>query len=393
MKRIAVLGSTGSVGVSTLDVAAAHPESLSVIGLSAKSNAEALGQQVRRHRPQVAAVLDAGQAEALRRHGLPGVEVCAGVDGLTRVATHPDVDLVVVATSGSDALVPLVRAIEAGKHVAIASKELLVLAGELVTELARSRGVRLIPIDSEHAALFQLLAGVPREHVERLIITGSGGPLWSWPAERIAQATPAEVLRHPKWQMGRKITVDSATLMNKGLEMIEARWLFGVPLEQIRVVIHPQAVVHGMVELHDGSCLAQMAPCDMRLPIQAALSFPDRWPAARERLSWTALSGLEFHEPDAARFPCLGLAQDAARAGGSACAVLSAANDVAVAAFLRGELSFGQIPQVIRGTLEQQTVISHPTLEQILECDRWARATAQLGLMNSKEQSAHRCRG
>lgn len=240
--------------------------------------------------------------------------------------------------------------------------------------------MELIPIDSEHAALFQLLSGVPREQVERLILTGTGGPLWTWPAERIARATPAEVLQHPKWQMGRKITVDSATLMNKGLELIEARWLFGMPLERIGVVIHPQAVVHGMVELRDGTCLAQMAPCDMRLPIQAALSFPERWPSQRERISWTSLSSLEFREPDLVRFPCLQIAQEAARIGGSACAVLSAANDVAVGAFLQGELALAQIPQVIRGTLEQHAAIAHPSLEQVLECDRWARAAASLNL-------------
>ena len=250
--------------------------------------------------------------------------------------------------------------------------------------LVQEHGTSLIPIDSEHAALFQCLQGVAMSQVARLTVTGSGGPLWGKSVAEIEAATREEVLAHPKWQMGPKITVDSATLMNKGLEVIEARWLFDMPLDRIRVVIHPQAVIHAMVELVDGSCLAQMSLCDMRLPIQAALSFPERWPTALPRLRWTQMQGLQFFEPDVDRFPCLRLALEAARRGGSACAVLSAANEVAVWAYLRDELAFSDIPGVIGETLDDHATIAHSTLEEILAQDRWARHTAQELIQQSK---------
>ena len=379
MKRIAVLGSTGSIGANTLDVIASRPDELSVVGLAARSRIDLLEPQIARHHPAMVAVLDEEQARALRaqRNGSDRLEIASGVDGFIRLATRPDVDIVVVGTSGHEALLPLIRAVEAGKQIALASKELLVMAGELIMGLARRHGASLIPVDSEHAGLFQALRGVPREQVGRLIQTGSGGPLWTVPRAAFASVSRAQVLHHPKWQMGPKITVDSATLMNKGLEVIEAHWLFGMPLERIHILIHPQALIHALVELVDGSCLAQMSICDMRLPIQAALSYPDRWPSNLPRVQWAGRDGLQFFEPDLERFPCLRLALEAARQGGTAPAALSAANDAAVGAYLREEIAFTEIPRVIEETLAHHRVIEHPTLEQILEADGWARNTAQ----------------
>jgi 1-deoxy-D-xylulose-5-phosphate reductoisomerase len=347
------------------------------VGIAARSRVERLEQQILRYHPALVAVVDEEKAAWLsaRYHGTP--TVLRGVEGLVELATHPDVDIVVVGTSGSEALLPLIRAIEAGKRIALASKELLVMAGELIMRLVREHGTTLVPIDSEHAALFQCLQGVPPEHVTRLIITGSGGPLWSLPAAQRSTATVAQVLAHPKWRMGKKITVDSATLMNKGLEVIEARWLFDLPYDRFSIVVHPEAAVHALVECIDGTLLAQLSPCDMRLPIQYALSFPERWAAPLPRLSLTALSGLRFFEPDLEEFPCLRLALDAARVGGSACAVLNGANDVAVHAYLDELIAFSDIPRVVAETLEQHAPIPHPTLDDILATDAWSRATAQ----------------
>ena len=251
------------------------------------------------------------------------------------------------------------------------------MAGSLIMRLVQEHGTTLIPIDSEHAALFQCLRGVSKDQVERLVITGSGGPLWGMDASARQQVTRAQVLAHPKWQMGPKITVDSATLMNKGLEIIEARWLFDLPVERVRVVIHPEAAVHALVELVDGTCLAQLAPCDMRLPIQYALSFPERWASELPRLRLTELGTLRFIEPDLAQFPCLRLALEAAVAGGSLCVALNGANDVAVQAYLDGQLPFADIPRVIAETLEQHTPIPQPALEEILAVDAWSRHTSQ----------------
>lgn len=376
MKRIAVIGSTGSVGRSTLEVIASHPDRLQLVGAAVRSRADLLAAQVERFHPPLLAVWEASEADTLRR--LTGCgDVLVGPDGLTALATHPSVDVVVVASSGRDALLPLLRAIQAGKRIALASKELLVMAGELIMRLVQEHGTTLVPIDSEHAALFQCLQGLAPSQVERLILTGSGGPLWGKPAASLASVTRAEVLAHPKWQMGRKITVDSATLMNKGLEVIEARWLFGVPLERLQVVIHPEAAVHALVELTDGTLLAQLAPCDMRLPIQQALSFPERWPTTVSRLSLTQLGTLRFFEPDLEQFPCLRIALGAAAAGGSACVVLNGANDAAVHAYLEDQIPFTEIARVIADTAERHSPIAHPTLEDILAADAWARATAQ----------------
>lgn len=376
MRRIAVLGSTGSIGRNTLEVIAAHPERLQLMGVAARSQLEVLGCQVRQFQPAQVCVWAPEKArEFAQRCG--GREVLSGPEGLLALATHPSVDVVVIATSGRDALIPLIRAIQAGKRIALASKELLVMAGELIMRLVEEHGASLVPIDSEHAALLQCLQGVPKAHVAQLVVTGSGGPLWSLSHDAQQAVTREQVLAHPKWSMGPKITVDSATLMNKGLEIIEARWLFGVPLEKLRVVIHPEAAVHALIELVDGSWLSQLSRCDMRVPIQYALSFPERWDTPVPRLRLTELPALHFFEPDLQRFPCLQLAGQAARDGGTACVVLNGANEVAVQAYLNGHLRFADIPRVIEDTLRQHTPVAHPALEEILSADAWARRTAE----------------
>jgi 1-deoxy-D-xylulose-5-phosphate reductoisomerase len=389
MKKVAVLGSTGSIGKSALDVIAASPDRFSVVSLSARSRVDIIEEQVRLFRPSLVALLDEDKAKELKGKISTKTKVVFGIDGLIAAATHPDVDVVVVGTSGHEVLVPLIRAIESGKKIALASKELLVMAGEIVMRLVSEKQTELVPIDSEHAALFQALRGVSRNEIERIFITGSGGSLWSYDASRINEASVEEVLRHPKWQMGPKITVDSASFMNKGLELIEAHWLFGLPIEKIKVLIHPQAVVHGIVELIDGSCIAHAGVCDMRLPIQYALSFPERWHVNLRRLVWNELPSLEFHEPDLKKFPCLALAMEAAASGGSACTVLSAANDIAVGAFLRGEVSFGTIPKVIEGVLSKHAVLKSPNLDEIIQADTWARTKAKEFLKSKKVSDVH----
>ncbi len=377
MRRVAVLGSTGSIGRSTLDVIAGQPDRLQLVGIAGRSRVDELGEQLQRFNPPLVAVWEEEKAQALAR--LSGrANVLTGPEGLVQLATHPSVDVVVIATSGRDALMALVRAIQSGKRIALASKELLVMAGSLIMRLIEEHGTSLVPIDSEHAALFQCLQGVLKTHVTRLAITGSGGPLRGKTSSQLGRVTREEVLAHPKWRMGPKITVDSATLMNKGLEIIEAQWLFGVPLERLQVLIHPEAVVHGLIELIDGAWLAQMSPCDMRLPIQYALSFPERWgQALAPRLKLTQLTALHFFEPNLEQFPCLRLALKAAGTGGSACVALNGANDVAVQAYLEDQLPFTDIPRVIADVLDQHTPVAHPALDDILAIDVWSRQTAQ----------------
>jgi 1-deoxy-D-xylulose-5-phosphate reductoisomerase len=377
--RLAILGSTGSIGRSALAVVDAYPDRLAVVGLAAGANSALLSTQVQHHRPRVVAMatshaLDqARQTFAPHRPALLG----AGSDGLIAVATHPDVDTVLCASSGTAALEAVLAAIEAGKRIALANKEVLVMAGAIVTAAAARRQVPILPVDSEHNAIHQCLHGRNPDEVVRLILTASGGPFLTHSAAELKKVGPEDALRHPTWRMGRKITIDSATLMNKGLEVIEARWLFGVGADQIDVVIHPQSVVHSMVEFCDGSILAQLGVTDMRLPIQYAFSYPERWAGTLPRLDLIKAAQLDFLKPDRKRFPCLDLAYRALRDGQGLPVVLNAANEVAVAAFLAGRLGFAAIPDVI-----EQAMDAHPpglvtTLAQVRAVDRWAHEFAQ----------------
>jgi len=378
---VAILGSTGSIGCSALAVALSHPENVRVVGLAAGTNATRFIEQVECHRPQVVSMA----SDALLASVHAGLSASArdsidrsltGTDGLLGVATHPDVDLVLCATTGTTALEAVFAAIEAGKTIALANKEVLVMAGGLVMEAARRCGVSILPVDSEHNAIHQCLHGRSADHLRRLILTASGGPFREWSFERLRGVTPAEALVHPTWQMGRKITVDSATLMNKGLEVVEAKWLFGVTAEQIDVVVHPQSVVHSLVELLDGSQIAQLGVTDMRLPIQYAFSYPDRWETGFQSLDLADSGPLEFSRPDVGRFPCLELAYQALRGGAALPVALNAANEVAVEAFLAETLPFTMISEVISNALEdvQTAGLGHlSTLAEVKHVDRRAR--------------------
>jgi len=374
-KRLALLGSTGSIGTQVLQVVAELAGRFEVVGLSAGRNVARLAEQCRTFHPQAVSVVDEEHAEALRREpGLEGVAIHTGEAGLRTIATWPDADLVVVGVTGALGLQPLLAALEAGKDVATANKEPLVAAGELIMRRVRAHGGQFLPIDSEHSAIFQVLRGEDRANVRRLLLTASGGPFRGWTKEQLARVTPAQALAHPTWKMGPKITIDSATLMNKGLEVMEARWLFDVPVDRIEVVIHPQSIIHSLVEFVDGSVLAQMDYPDMRTPIQFALTFPERCPSRRRSLELTTAGPLTFERPDVENFPCLGLAYEAARAGGTWPAVLNAANEVAVQRFLEGEIGFLDIPQAVGAALDRHDGQSEPTLEHILAADAWARA-------------------
>jgi len=374
MKGLSILGATGSVGANVLRIVEAFPDRLSVVGLSAGGNVERLAEQVVRHKPRIVSVATREASEALARLvDLRGVRVGIGQDGSVEVATHAEARMVVAAAVGAVGLVPTYRALEAGKDVALANKETLVMAGELMVARARARGARLLPIDSEHCALHQCLDGRAPEEVRRLVLTASGGPFRTRPRDTFGKVTREEALNHPTWNMGPKITIDSATLMNKGLEVIEARWLFGVPAERVAVLVHPQSVVHSMVEFVDGTVLAQLGVTDMRLPIQYALSYPQRWEAAIPGLDFTKAFKLDFDVPDHNRFPCLPLAYRALESGGSMPAVLNAANEEAVAAFLAGRIPFTAIPESIEEVMDAHPASSVRDLQEVLEADAWAR--------------------
>lgn len=377
MKTLAILGSTGSIGRSTLSVVEAHPTRLRVAALAAGGNAELLAEQAARFVPDTVALATSEAVDRLRAASgtLPRV-VATGGEGLVAVATHPDADVVICASAGTAALDAVLAAIEAGKTIAIANKEILVMAGALVTEAARRCGVAVLPVDSEHNAIHQCLHGRAPEEIRRLILTASGGPFRKHSVYALDDVDPATALQHPTWKMGQKITIDSATMMNKGLEVIEARWLFDVPAEQIDVVIHPQSIVHSLVELIDGSVLAQLGVTDMRLPIQYACSYPDRWDAALPSLDLAAAGRLEFEPPDVERFPCLGLAYRALREAGTAPTVLNAANEVVVEAFLGGRLGFTVVPEVIRRVLDAHMPAPVVSLDVVRKADRWARKAA-----------------
>jgi len=389
MKRIAILGSTGSIGVNTLAVIAEHPEEFRVVGLGARANAERLAEQVRRFHPDTVAVWETARAEALRATlGDEAPRLATGLEGLRALAADPSADIVVIAMSGSDAVLPLLDAIRAGKRIALANKESIVMAGEVIRRLLDEHGSTLIPVDSEHNALYQCLEGRDPATIERVYLTGSGGPLRDVPASAFASLTVEAVLNHPKWKMGRKITVDSATLMNKGLELIEARWLFDLPLPRIQTLIHPEAVIHAMVEFVDGTCLAALAPCDMRLAIQYALTAPRRLRSRVPPLDFTTAARHQFLPPDEEKFPCLRLAREAAHAGGTMPAVLNAANEEAVWAFLDGAIRFVDIATVIEQTLQQAANHASPTLEALFAADRWARDTAREELARLRPPAA-----
>jgi 1-deoxy-D-xylulose-5-phosphate reductoisomerase len=377
-KRIAILGSTGSIGQSALAVVDAHRDRLRVVGLAAGENADLLAAQAARYQPCAVAMATGDAIDRLARAGVGDQTrvVGTGRDGLIAVASHPDVDLVLCASSGTEALEAVLAAIEGGKTIALANKEVLVMAGGIVTAAAARRGVDILPVDSEHNAIHQCLEGRPRGDISRLVLTASGGPFRGRTAAELADVSAAEALRHPTWRMGRKITIDSATLMNKGLEVIEARWLFGVDADRLDVLIHPQSVVHSMVELTDGSVLAQLGVTDMRLPIQYAFSYPERWRAPLPRLDLTRAGALEFTAPDTDAFPCLGLAYRALEGDDCLPVVLNAANEVAVASFLDGRIAFPSIARVIGDTMDAQRGGPVTTLAEVRAVDGWARARA-----------------
>ena len=375
---VIILGSTGSIGRQAVEVIERLRGRLRAVGLAAGRDGARLLEQVRRLRPEVVALADPEAGRQWRpRLEREGVRVLVGPDAAEEVAAWPGAQRVLSAIIGAAGLRPTLAALEAGRDVALANKESLVVAGELVTRLAARRGVRLLPVDSEHSALFQCLAGRRPEEVERLVLTASGGPFRGWSRERLEAVTPAEAVRHPNWAMGAKISVDSATLMNKGLEVIEARWLFGLPGSRIGVVVHPQSIVHGLVELTDGAVVAVLAVPDMRQPIEYALCYPERGPRLVGRLDLAAVGMLTFEEPDTGTFPCLALAYEALSAGGTAPAVLNAANEEAVAAFLAGRLSFPAIAEVVAAVLARHRPRPVTGLEEALAADAWARQQAR----------------
>jgi 1-deoxy-D-xylulose-5-phosphate reductoisomerase len=377
MKSIVILGSTGSIGTNTLDIVERFPDEFRVVGLTAGNNDEMLAEQIRRFRPQAVAMSTDAAAVRLRERcsGLP-VEIVSGQEGLVRVASLPDAELVMSAIVGGAGLVPTLAAIRGKKHIALANKEPMVMAGQLMQEEARHAGVRIFPVDSEHSAIFQSLEGHRIKDVRRLILTASGGALWNLPKEALPDVTPERALQHPNWKMGAKITIDSATLMNKGLEVVEARWLFDIPESRIDVLIHRESIIHSLVEYEDRSMISQLGLPDMRTPISYAMRYPDRLPLDLPSLDLTEIGTLTFCKPDHDRFPCLRLGYESLRIGGTMPAAMNAANEIAVDAFLNGGIRFTDISDIIQSTM--QAHIPQPVLsvEAALEADRWAREKA-----------------
>jgi len=381
VKNVVLLGSTGSIGTSTVKVADDLPNKIRLLALGAGNNSELLLEQTRKHKPAAISIFDAKKAKELQNALGTSTQVFSGEEGLVKLATIPEADIVLIAIVGTAGLKPALAAIRAGKDIAVASKEILVMAGEIVMNEARKYGVRVLAVDSEHSAIFQCLDGKPSSSVRKLWLTASGGPFRDknlWPKEKFSEITVERALKHPSWVMGRKITIDSATLFNKGLEMIEARWLFDIEMARVAVVVHPQSVVHSMVEFVDGSLLAQLSTPDMCLPIQYALTYPDRAASDRVQTNFAKLGKLEFEEPDVERFPAIELARRAGEIGGTMPAVLNAANEIAVESFVNRKINFPQITETVRRTMDAHKVVSHPTLEQILEADFWARKAAAI---------------
>jgi 1-deoxy-D-xylulose-5-phosphate reductoisomerase len=379
MKNVVLLGSTGSIGTSTVKVAEDLPDQIRLLALAAGNNSELLFEQTRKHKPAAISISNPAKAKELQNELGTSTQVYSGSDGLLKLATLPAADIVLIAIVGTAGLQPALAAIRAGKDIAVASKEILVMAGEIVMNEARKHGVRVLAVDSEHSAIFQCLDGKPSSSIRKLILTASGGPFRDktlWPKEKFSEIAVERALKHPSWVMGKKITIDSATLFNKGLEMIEARWLFDIEMARVGVVVHPQSIVHSMVEFVDGSLIAQLSTPDMCLPIQYALTYPERAASDRVQTNFPKIGTLTFEEPDTERFPAIELARKAGEVGGTLPAVLNAANEIAVEAFVNRKINFPQITELVRRTMDAHKVVSHPTLEQILEADNWARRTA-----------------
>lgn len=379
MKKITLLGSTGSIGISALDVIEKNPERFCVVALAAGENTDLLKKQIEKFHPQIIYVKTKEKAATLKSSlkSNTNIEVLYGKEGIKEVASFPDADIVISAISGAVGLMPTLAAIEAGKDVALANKETMVIAGEIVTKVSKKKGVKILPVDSEHSAIFQCLEGQRRDFLKKIILTASGGPFRKMTKEQLQSVKPKHALKHPNWKMGKKITIDSASLMNKGLEVIEAKWLFDVQISQIDVLIHPQSIVHSMVEFIDGSILAQMGIPDMRVPIAYALSYPERIENDMPPLNFIKSGKMEFMKPDTKIFPCLKLAYDAGEAGGTNPAVLNAANEVAVEEFSNGKIKFTNIPKIIEKVLSLHDAVNEPSLEEIIQADRWARQQAQ----------------
>ena len=380
MKQVVLLGSTGSIGTSTIKVAEDLPDEIRIVGLAAGNNVKLLLEQAKRLQPAAVSIQDPSNVPVLKEALGKSTRICSGADGLLALATLPEADIVLIAIVGTAGLQPALAAIRAGKDIAVASKEILVMAGEIVMNEARRHGVRVLAVDSEHSAIFQCLDGKPASSVRKLWLTASGGPFRNrqeWPKEKFAGITVERALQHPSWVMGPKITIDSATLFNKGLEMIEARWLFDIEMPRVAVVVHPQSVVHSMVEFVDGSILAQLSSPDMCLPIQYALTYPARAASGRVQTDFAKIGSLTFEEPDVERFPALALARRAGDVGGTLPAVLNAANEIAVDAFCNRRITFEEITRVVARTMDSHTVVPQPTLEQILDADDWARRASR----------------
>lgn len=372
MQRIALLGSTGSIGTSALDVISRFPERFSVVALSVHSNVILLLKQVKQFKPKAVCITDKDKARQFRkRYGK--IKTYEGDEGLCRMIEDIKIDTLVVGIVGSSALLPILTALSKIKRIALANKEALVMAGDIIMKKARRKNVKILPVDSEHSAVFQCIASSDRSGIKKIYLTGSGGPFLKTPKKNFKYITPKEATNHPKWKMGKKISVDSATMMNKGLEVIEAHHLFGLGVERIEVLIHPETVIHSMVEFIDGSILAQMGTCDMRIPIQYALTYPFRDVSPVRRVKFTEFKGLHFDLPDFKKFPCLRMAYKAGRYGGTYPCVLNASNEVAVTDFLKGQIRFTDIPGVIEEILQSHNSLKNPKLEDILKADKWAR--------------------
>jgi len=384
MKKITILGSTGSIGKSTLDIIEKNPERFKVVALAAGENIDEIKRQIEKFHPLIVSVINKEKAFKLKETIRSDIEILYGAEGVKNVASFFDADIVVSAISGAAGLMPTLAAIKAGKNIALANKETMVIAGDIVTKMSRKNGVKILPVDSEHSAIFQCLEGQNRSFLKRVILTASGGPFLNLSKKELNNVKPNQALCHPKWKMGKKITIDSASLMNKGLEVIEAKWLFEVGFDKIDVLIHPQSIVHSMVEFIDGSVTAQMGIADMRIPIAYALSYPERIENNLPRLNFIQTNNLQFYKPDTEKFRCLQLAYKAGIEGGTYPAVLNAANEVAVEAYMGEKIKFTDIPGVIEKILNAHDSVKEPSLEEIMQADSWARVEARKSIERKK---------